>query len=126
MTDEQREAIVRRFIDAWNARDHAAIRATLHPDIHCVGASYPAAHGIDATMALSAPFLAADQIDWQIQTCATRGNLVFVERIDRFRFGDRPWLVIAACGVFDIDDDGLIRRWFDYFDSNGLAEAMPK
>lgn len=120
-----REAIVRRFINAWNMRDTAAIRAALHPEIECVGASYPAARGPDETMALSAPFLAADEIDWRIIHCATTGPVVFVERIDRFRFGDRPWLVIPACGVFDIADDGLIRRWFDYFDSCGLAEAMP-
>lgn len=124
MTQTEREAIVRRFIGAWNARDQKAIRSALHPDILCVGASYPAAHGIEETMALSAPFLAADEIDWQIQTCASAGTLVFVERIDRFRFGDRPWLVVSACGVFDIDDKGLIRRWFDYFDSKGLEEAM--
>lgn len=117
-------AVVRDFVAAWNARDRVAIRAALHPEIHCTGASYPPAKGPDETMALCEPFLVAEEIDWQIVNCARNGHVVFTERVDRFRFVGKPWLVIPAAGVYEVDTQGLITRWHDYFDTAGLAEAM--
>lgn len=124
MTEAERETIVRAFIASWNARDRDAIGRAMHPDIECTGASYPTALGREAALALCDPFLAADGIEWIITNCATRGSLVFAERVDKFRFADRPDFVVAACGVFDVGADGLIRRWQDYFDSAGIAEAF--
>lgn len=72
-------------------------------------------------MALSEPFLAADVIDWQIIGIARSGLTVFTERRDRFVFADGQDITVPAAGVFDIDDEGLIVRWQDYFDTACLA-----
>ena len=120
----QEATTVRAFIAAWNNKDRSGLRAALHPDITCIGASYPAAQGIEATLALSEPFLQAEEIDWKILNIAQNGGTVFTERRDHFKFADQPAFVVPASGVFEVNRDGLITRWQDYFDTAGLAEAM--
>lgn len=124
MTETENEAIVRGFIAAWNAKDREAIGRAFHPDIRCTGASYPTANGREEALALCDPFLSADAIDWQIVNCAVRGRVVFTERVDRFEYAGKPDLVVPACGVFELDEEGAILRWHDYFDSAGLGDVM--
>jgi limonene-1,2-epoxide hydrolase len=57
----------------------------------------------------------ASEVDWVILRQHEFGNVVFNERIDRFRIGD-GWLELPLAGVFEVDDDGLITLWRDYFD----------
>ncbi len=114
-------ATVRAFIDAWNRRDRATIRAMFHPDISCTGASYPTANGVEEAMALSEPFLAAEVVDWDIIGIAQAGRTVFTERRDRFVFAGGQEVEVPAAGVFEINEDGKILRWQDYFDTACLA-----
>ena len=37
------------------------------------------------------------------------------ERTDRFRTGDR-WIDLPVTGVFEVDTEGKISLWRDYFD----------
>jgi limonene-1,2-epoxide hydrolase len=37
------------------------------------------------------------------------------ERLDRFKIGD-GWLELPVAGVFEVNGDGLIKLWRDYFD----------
>jgi limonene-1,2-epoxide hydrolase len=37
------------------------------------------------------------------------------ERVDRFRVGDR-WADLPVAGVFEVNADGKIVLWRDYFD----------
>ena len=124
MTETENEAIVRAFIAAWNERDREAIGRAFHPGIRCTGASYPTATGREEALALCDPFLAADAIDWRIVNCAVRGNVVFTERVDTFEYAGKPELIVPACGVFELNEAGLIVRWHDYFDSVGLGEVL--
>jgi limonene-1,2-epoxide hydrolase len=55
------------------------------------------------------------------QTCT--GNVVMNERSDRFRIGDR-WIDLPVVGVFEVDGDGLIALWRDYFDMKMFADQM--
>ncbi|WP_066555986.1 limonene-1,2-epoxide hydrolase family protein [Croceicoccus bisphenolivorans] len=124
MTEPEAESIVRAFISAWNAKDRDAIGRAFHPDIRCTGANYPTAEGREAAITLCDPFLVADAIDWQILNCAVRGTTVFTERVDRFFYTGKPELVVEACGVFDLDESGLIRRWHDYFDTTDIRDTF--
>ena len=47
------------------------------------------------------------------QTCT--GNIVMNERTDRFRTGDR-WIDLPVAGVFEVNAEGKISLWRDYFD----------
>lgn len=118
-------AVVDALVAAFNRKDVAGVAALLHDDVVCQGMPLPPAQGHAATMALLTPFLAADEIDWRIVTRAATGDIVFAERIDRFRFAGQDWTQVRAIGVFVIDADGRIREWRDYFDMAELVAAMP-
>ena len=72
--------------------------------------------GREAMAATLEMFLAsANEVDWVIVRQHEVGNVVFNERIDRFQIGD-GWLELPLAGVFEVDADGLITLWRDYFD----------
>lgn len=64
-----------------------------------------------------------DGMDWVVHRQTATGNVVMNERTDRFRVGDE-WIGLPVAGVFEVDDDGRIRLWRDYFDMGGLTELM--
>lgn len=118
-------AVVEALFAAFNRRDAAAIAELLAEDIICAGIPLEPAHGRAATMAMLAPFLAAEAIDWRILAIAANGTTVFTERDDRFRFAGKDWTAVRAAGVFEIDTNGRIAAWRDYFDLAELERAMP-
>lgn len=118
-------AVVEAFVAAFNRRDGAAIAGLLAKDIVCAGIPLDPAHGRAATMEMLAPFLAAEEIDWRILAIAANGAMVFTERDDRFRFAGKDWTSVRAAGIFEIDGEGRIAAWRDYFDLAELERAMP-
>jgi limonene-1,2-epoxide hydrolase len=56
----------------------------------------------------------AEQIDWEILSIASSGNVVFTERVDRFVIGGTQ-IELPVAGVFEIEG-GKITAWRDYFD----------
>lgn len=118
-------AVVEALVAAFNRRDRAAVEDLLADEVVCAGMPLDPAVGKAAAMDLLAPFLAAEEIDWQIHAIAANGNKVLTERNDRFRFAGRDWTAVRAAGVFEIDGDGRIAAWRDYFDLAELERAMP-
>lgn len=56
---------------------------------------------------------------------AAQGNTVLTERVDYMVDGDGAVIVpLRLMGVFDLDADGRIIRWSDYFDVAGFREAL--
>jgi limonene-1,2-epoxide hydrolase len=43
------------------------------------------------------------------------GNVVMNERIDTLTVGGKE-ISLPVCGVFELDDEGRITGWRDYFD----------
>src|SRR5881409_1681651 len=68
--------------------------------------------GIRELLNMFAP--AADAAEFEIVNIASRGSLVFTERIDRFTMNGRQ-VSLPVAGVFEIRD-GQIAAWRDYFD----------
>ena len=63
------------------------------------------------------------EAEFEIVTLAVDGNRVFTERIDRLVVqGKRVELPVA--GVFEIDGDGKISVWRDYFDLASLIKQI--
>ena len=70
--------------------------------------------------------LIAEELDWQILHIASSGRAVFTERLDGFRYSGRSWTTIRACGYFEVNEDGLITIWRDYFDREECLATMPQ
>jgi len=108
--------IVTAFIEAIERKDVAAAAAMASPSISYENMPMQPIVGRDAMVATLEMFLGnANEVDWVIVRQYEVGNVVFNERIDRFRIGD-GWLELPLAGVFEVDDDGLIALWRDYFD----------
>lgn len=118
-------AVVVNFIAAWNRRDRTAVMCAMYEDVICQGMPLPAAVGRAEAMALLDIFFTAEEIEWSICAIAACGSMVLTERVDRFRFAGRDWAEVRAMGVFEIDADGRIAGWRDYFDLGELERALP-
>ena len=81
-------------------------------------------HGTDAPKT----FLAStsdeyDAIEVIVHREAATGNVVKHERTDRMFVGDTPHDLLVA-GVFEVNKEGKIRRFRDYFDMVAMKAAF--
>ena len=109
------EAVVREFCDAWSRRDVEAILGWFAPDAvyHNMPLAPVRGHAeIRAVLEMFVP--PASKIEFEVLAIASRGTVVFTERVDRFVVGDKE-VALPVAGVFDIRD-GKIAAWRDYFD----------
>lgn len=56
-----------------------------------------------------------DEAEFVVHRQVAVGNIVANERTDRFRRGDR-WIELPVAGFFEVNADGKISLWRDYFD----------
>jgi limonene-1,2-epoxide hydrolase len=116
--------VVTAFIRALERKDVAAAMAMLHPEVAYENMPITPIVGVDAVAAALEVFLGpADEVDWQIIRQHEAGRVVFNERLDRFRIGDR-WLELPVAGVFEIDESGLVTLWRDYFDLGSYQRQL--
>jgi limonene-1,2-epoxide hydrolase len=115
-TVERNENVVREMIAGWEAKDAAAIRNTFASEIVWHNMPMDPINGLDAVMAMAEPFLAAcDLVEWKILQLQGVGNRVYTERVDCFELGGNR-LEVPVAGAFDLNVDGKITSWRDYFD----------
>jgi limonene-1,2-epoxide hydrolase len=109
-------AIERKDVDAAVALAAERISYENMPISPIVGRA-----GLEATLR---GFLApATEVEWVIVRQLVDGRTVMNERVDRFRIGD-GWLELPVAGVFEVDDDGLVRLWRDYFDMGSFQRQL--
>jgi len=109
------EAVVREFCAAWSGRDVDAILAWFAPDAVYHNMPMPPVHGHAGIRGVLEMFVPpASKIAFEILAVASRGNVVFTERVDRFTVGDKE-IALPVAGVFEVRD-GKIAAWRDYFD----------
>lgn len=107
--------VVAGFLAAIEARDVDAAITFVTDDVSYENMPMPPI-GKDAMAATLRGFLGvAKAVEWRVDRELVEGNLVVNERVDRFQMGD-GWLELPIAGFFELTDDGLIRRWRDYFD----------
>ena len=107
---------VTAFIEAIERKDIDAAVALAAPDISYENMPTDPVVGHEGLSSTLQAFLApAGEVDWQILSQFEIGTTVVNERLDRFQIGD-GWLELPIAGVFQIDDDGKIALWRDYFD----------
>ena len=112
------------FIEAIERKDVAAAAAMVSPSISYENMPMDPIVGREAMAATLEMFLGnANEVDWVIVRQHEVGNVVFNERIDRFQIGS-GWLELPLAGVFEVDDDGLITLWRDYFDMGSYQRQL--
>jgi limonene-1,2-epoxide hydrolase len=110
---------VRRFIDAWGAIDPGAAMACLSDDIEYINQPLPPVLGQKDVRQIVAGIMKLSKgVHWELRNCFGYGNTVVTERLDCWDFDGNGWgLKLPCIGMFDIDDDGKICGWRDYFDN---------
>ena len=121
MTDNAQ--IVRDFIAAWSRLDAEEL------------ASYFAEDGVYHNIP-TAPVAGREKVrkfiesfsaswrgtEWEVVNLAVAGNVVFAERVDRTRVGEKR-VELPCCGVFELEN-GKIKVWRDYFDLSTFLKAV--
>jgi limonene-1,2-epoxide hydrolase len=106
---------VEAFIAAWNRSDLEAAFAMMADDIIWHNIPMEPAVGIDACKALMAQFPPVEGIEFETHHISAKGTVVMTERTDKFLIGG-TWRKIRLMGIFEVDSDGKIAKWRDYFD----------
>lgn len=110
------EETVDAFIAAIERKDIDAAVALTAADVSYENMPVEPVTGHDGLAATLGIFLGpADEVDWQIVSQLAVGRTVVNERLDRFRIGS-GWMELPVAGFFEVDDDGAIVLWRDYFD----------
>jgi limonene-1,2-epoxide hydrolase len=122
MTDPA--AVVATFIAAIEAKDIAAAVELLADDISYENMPVAPIVGRDAVRSTLEGFLkVATAVDWPVKRQVVSGSVVINERIDRFQIGS-GWLELPVAGFFEVDDDGRISLWRDYFDMGSYVSQL--
>lgn len=64
-----------------------------------------------------------DEVEFIVHREAATGNIVMNERTDRFIAGDQSFDLLVV-GVFELNDEGKITLWRDYFDMGPVNEMF--
>ena len=121
---------VTAFITAIERLDIDAAAAMMADDVSYENVPMQPISGREGVRAALNGFLgAATEVSWPVSSQLEQGNRVANERVDRFKIGD-GWLEMPVAGFFEIDDQGLISLWRDYFDlatyTDQMAVLLPK
>lgn len=112
--DQDPEAVVRAFIEAWHGPDLDRVCALLGEDVAYHNIPMEPLTGkpaVEAYLRGAGPF---EDSDWELLHIAASGENVLTERVDRMMVGGKQ-IALPLMGIFRISG-GLIREWRDYFD----------
>lgn len=119
------EQTVRQFIARWNAGEMDAMYAMCGPDIVWHNIPMEPIAGLEAMRGAVAGFMEqVERCDWEIHALAANGNTVLTERTDAFILRNGSRAALPVMGTFEIDGNGLIACWRDYFDMGQFAAAF--
>lgn len=119
------EQIVQQFIRCWSTLDVDRIVDFFAEDgVYHNMPLTPVAGRVQLRGFIAAFVKDWETTQWEIVNLASAGPLVFAERIDRTRVGNKT-IDLPCCGVFEMRD-GKIGIWRDYFDMNSYMQALGK
>lgn len=111
------QATVEAFIGHWNSGNIDAMLALCADAIVYHNIPMEPVHGTAAMRTMVEGFFAdIAGCDWQTHAIAANGPTVLTERTDGFAFKDGRTAAIRVMGTFEIDAEGKIKAWRDYFD----------
>lgn len=122
MTPQQ---TVEAFIGHWNSGDMEAMFALCAEDVVWHNIPMDPVIGREAFRGAVEGFMSqVAACDWQIHAIAANGNAVLTERTDSFTFRNGHRATIRVMGTFELDRDGRVVAWRDYFDMAEFAREF--
>jgi limonene-1,2-epoxide hydrolase len=121
---QENERTIREFIEAWSRLDPKELAAYFADDGVYHNMPMGPVSGRANVEKLIRGFIGAwTETRWDLRNIVGSGDLVFAERVDRTRAGEKS-VDLPCVGVFELEA-GKIRVWRDYFDlgtyQRGLA-----
>lgn len=120
---ESNADIVREFISTWSRLDPVELAAFFAEDGVYHNMPMQPVKGRKAIEGLVRGFTASwTETQWEIRHLFAQGDVVFAERIDHTRMGEKH-VDLPCAGVFELRD-GKIQVWRDYFDLASYTRAQ--
>jgi limonene-1,2-epoxide hydrolase len=118
------ESAVRKFFVAWEDPTADGLASFFAADAVHVS-PLGAHHGVDAIKMQYQKQLAMGFAGFHIEVkrIVADGPTVMAERVDSFSLAGRTFEIEAA-GVFEIDGDGRIKRFRDYYDLKSFTDEI--
>ena len=119
----ENEKIIREFVEAWSRLDPSELAAYFAEDGTYHNMPMGTVSGRENVEQLIRGFAGAwTETTWDLIHIAGAGNIVFTERLDRTKAGDKG-VDLPCLGVFELED-GQIKVWRDYFDMATYRDGM--
>jgi limonene-1,2-epoxide hydrolase len=113
------EEVVNQFMNSFNSKDLETALSLVSEDVYYDNVPVGDMRGKEAMRDFLAPMMnGPGPVEFEIHRQAATGNTVFNERTDRMVMKGKD-IAIPVTGVFEVNDEGLITFWRDYFD-NGM------
>jgi len=119
----ENERIIKDFVAAWSRLDPEELVAYFTDDGTYHNMPMAPVTGRANVEALIRGFIASwTETEWVLVNIASEGDLVFTERLDRTKAGDKG-VDLPCLGVFELEG-GRIKVWRDYFDMGTYQGGM--
>ena len=118
------DKIVRDFCEKWRTGDVEGLVEAFADDAVYHNIPMQPCRGKDEIRAFIEGFLgsAASSVSFAIRHQIVSGRIVMNERIDTLVMESRV-VELPVCGVFELNEEGKIAAWRDYFDMAAFAGA---
>ena len=118
------ESVIRKFLACFPASDVDEVIGFLNDDAVYIDGPRGVHRGIKAVRTeLQSQLEMVPNTTVDIKTLAASGGTVLTERVDNCEIAGKS-VGMEVVGVFDVDSDGRITRWRDYYDLPTLAEQF--
>ncbi|HAU21985.1 MAG TPA: limonene-1,2-epoxide hydrolase [Erythrobacter sp.] len=108
---------IEQFVGHWNSGDFEAMYAMCSEDVVWHNIPMEPIRGVSAMREAVSGFLGpVESCDWEIHSIAANGTTVLTERTDAFVLKSGQRAELPVMGTFELNDDGKITQWRDYFD----------
>ncbi len=123
MTKDEKIAVVEAQIHAWNTRNWKAAGDMFAEDgvLHSMMIE-PVTGREQISERIAALGVGTEEITLDVRNIGRVGDVVFVERVDRFTYNGHKGAV-PVVGVLEIED-GEIKAWREYYDRAMLVREM--
>ncbi|ORV97738.1 hypothetical protein AWC13_16080 [Mycobacterium kubicae] len=122
--EDSPESVIRKFIDTWPRSDVDEMIAFFSDDaVYTDGprGTFRGKEAIETEMRSLMDLVPTTTAD--VKHFLVSGGVVMVERVDVFEMAGETFDVEMSA-VFEVNGDGLISRWRDYYDLRSLEERV--